>query len=345
MPKPQLSLWAAAARAYRLRWKRRRLLFRILRKRHEIRPAADRTHLIRPGAVLAFCCVHNEALRLPYFLAHYRALGVAHFLFVDNSSDDDTAALLRDQPDVSLWQTDASYRLARFGMDWLGWLHLRFGHGHWCLTVDADELLIYPEHDTRGLPDLADWLSRQGRRSFGALMLDMCPKGAVTQSDVDAGTNPLDAIPYFDATHYRSRWHPAYGNLWIQGGVRERVFFGPAPERAPTLNKTPFVYWNRRFAYVSSTHQIVPPRLHDVFAPPGQNRMTGVLLHTKFLPDIAERSREAISRRQHFENSALYDSYYRSLMQGPDLWNPQSRRYEDWRQLVDLGLMCREEWV
>jgi len=91
-------------------------------------------------------------------LQYYRALKVSHFLFVDNGSDDGTAEFLQSQPDVSLWRTDESYRLSRFGMDWLGWLQMRFGHGHWCLTVDADELLIYPQHDTRDLSALTQWL-------------------------------------------------------------------------------------------------------------------------------------------------------------------------------------------
>ena len=84
-------------------------------------------------------------IRLPHFLDYYRRLGVDHFLFVDNGSDDGTAEYLAAQPDVSLWATNHSYRLARFGVDWLGWLQWRYGHGHWCLTVDADELLVYPD--------------------------------------------------------------------------------------------------------------------------------------------------------------------------------------------------------
>ena len=125
-----------------MRWKRRRLLWRAFRSRHALTPLHDRTAAIRPGDVLAFCVLRNEAERLPHFLSHYRRLGVAHFLVVDNASDDGSAALL-DAPDISVWQTGASYKAARFGLDWLNWLLLRHGHGHWCLTVDADEILVY----------------------------------------------------------------------------------------------------------------------------------------------------------------------------------------------------------
>ena len=342
--RPQQSTASALRLAYRLRWKRRRLLFRILRKRRELKRRVDRTQLIGDGGVLAFCCVRNEAARLPYFLNHYRQLGVCHFIFVDNDSSDGTAAFLADQPDVSLWHTSQSYRLSRFGMDWLGWLQLRFGHGHWCLTLDADELLVYPHHDQRDLAALTDWLDRQGRSSFGAVMIELYPKGPVADTVYCAGDDPLAVIPYFDTDNYRSRWHPVFGNLWIQGGVRDRMFFGPEPERAPTLNKTPLVRWHRRYAYVSSTHQILPARLHDVFSTPQRAKLSGALLHTKFLPMIGEKSSEELTRKQHFENSGLYVQYHQQLVENPNLWHPGAGEYRGWEQLVALGLMSAGDW-
>jgi len=66
---------------------------------------------------------------------------------------------------------------------------------------------------------------------------------------------------------------------------------------------------------------------------------SGVLLHTKFLPSIVQKSAEEKYRQEHFANSHLFDAYYDSLTQGPDLWSPASCRYEGWQQLVELGLM------
>ena len=113
---------ARLAMAYRLRWKRRRLLWRSYRKRRQLSVVADRTKQIGHGAILGFSTVRNEAVRLPFWLEHHRRLGVGHFLIVDNASDDGTPAFLADQPDVSLWHTDDSYRMSRFGVDWLTWL-------------------------------------------------------------------------------------------------------------------------------------------------------------------------------------------------------------------------------
>ncbi|MEM8537901.1 MAG: glycosyltransferase family 2 protein, partial [Pseudomonadota bacterium] len=191
--------------AYRLRWKRRRFLWRIWRKRKQIAVRIDRTHLIKGDSILCFACVRNEVVRLPYFLAHYRGLGVTHFLFVDNGSDDGTAELLSDQPDVSLWCTQHSYRLARFGMDWLGWLQWRYGSGRWCLTVDADELLIYAGWETRDLQALTAWLEQQQLASLGALMVDLYPKGPIDGQSYEPSQDPTKVLQWFDAGNLRHR--------------------------------------------------------------------------------------------------------------------------------------------
>ena len=330
---------------YRLRWKRRRLLFRIWRKRRQIVPVNIRTDDISADAILCFVVVRNEMLRLPYFLDHYRKLGITHFLIVDNASDDGSADFLTSQPDVSLWTTSHSYKLARFGMDWLGWLQWRFAHGHWCLTVDSDELLIYPGSDTKGLADLTAWLDASGTHSFGALMLDMYPKGPVSDTVYAPGQDPVDALSWFDAGNYRYRTHPVFDNLWIQGGVRERMFFAGTPDKSPTLSKTPLVRWHWRHVYVSSTHQMLPRKLNHVFDIDAHSKVTGVLLHTKFLPDIAAKSAEEITRAQHFENSAAYVAYHQALTENPVLWSAESYLYKDAQQLVDLGLMSKGHWV
>ena len=334
-----------AAKAYRLRWKRRRLLFRALRKRRQLRALCDRTGQIRDDDILVFSTVRNEMVRLPHFLEHYRRLGVAHFLIVDNDSDDGTAEYLAGQPDVSVWHTRGSYKLSRFGVDWLTWLQIRHGHGHWCLTVDADEILIYPHHDTRPLRALTEWLERRGRRSMGALMLDMYPKGRLQDGRYAPGDDPFRELCWFDGGNHMIRKKADLDNLWIQGGVRARCFFADRPRRAPTMGKVPLVRWHWRYVYVSSAHTLLPKRLNRVYAEDGGEMLSGILLHSKFLHVVVEKSAEEKQRRQHFANSRLYDSYYDKLADNPDLWSESSTRLISWRQLEAMGLMSKEDWV
>lgn len=305
----------------------------------------DRTGEIAPGDILVFSAVRNEYPRLPWFLKYYRELGAAHFLFVDNGSTDETREYLADQPDVSLWTTKASYRRARFGIDWMNWLLSRYGHGHWCLTVDADELLVYPYCDTRNLLALTDWLDASQIRSFGAMILDMYPKGPIEAAVHRPGQDPLEVANWFDGGNYMISLNPLYRNLWIQGGPRARLFFPEDPGRAPALNKIPLVKWHRRYVYASSTHSLLPRGLNLVYDEWGGEKISGCLLHTKFVASFAERSEEEASRREHYADGHEYRAYRAGLFEDHTPWTPWSERYSSWRQLDTLGLMSTGNWA
>ena len=334
-----------AISSYRLRLERRRWQIRATRKRKELEAINAQTSDISPDAILAFLTVRNENPRLPYFLQYYRALGVNHFFFVDNGSGDGTFEYLQSQPDVLLWRTEASYQKSRFGTDWMNWLKLRYGHGHWTLTLDPDEFLVYPFCDTRPLRALCDWLDLAGLRSFGTLLLDMYPKGPLEDLHYDPGTDPFEVAPYFDAGNYFAQKNPKYGNLWIQGGPRAREYFPDEPESAPSLNKIPLVKWDRRFAYVSSTHMLLPRGLNLVYDEAGGEKTSGCLLHAKFLDAFVEKAAEEIERRQHFARGREYDAYYLKDSGDTGLWTEWSEHYINWRQLELLGLMSKGNWA
>lgn len=338
------NVFARAWSLYKLRWRRRRFLYRAYRKRRELSVRVDRTDRIQPSDILLCITVRNEALRLPYFLAHCRRLGVGHILAVDNGSDDGTAEMLADQDDVSLWTTDASYRGSRFGVDWLTWLLLRYAHGHWVLTLDADEIFIYPDWETRPLQELTGWLDQRGVEGMGALMLDMIPEGSVADGAYAPGDDPITHLTHFDPGPFRATRQMPRENLWMQGGLRERVFFADCPHRSPTLNKIPLVKWRRPYVYVNSTHSLLPPRLNHLYDGLDCAQISGVLLHTKFLPDAVTRAREERQRKEHFNDPAPFDSYYDAIIQNPKLAGPTSVKYEGWRQLQKLGLMSRGNW-
>lgn len=329
---------------YRMRLKRRRLLFRAWRKRRQLNRVAFKADNLKPSDILVFSTLRNEMERLPFFLKYYRDLGVGHFFIVDNDSTDGSRGYLQEQSDVSLWTTQHSYRLSRFGVDWLACLQYKFAQDHWCLTVDADELLVYPDCETRDLAELTAWLDTKNRKSFGTFMLDMYPKGPVQNQTHQPDANPINVLSWFDDFGYFAQKKPDFDALWMQGGVRARYFFQQDLRRAPTLNKTPLVKWDRSFVYLNSTHSILPPFLNHVYDENGDEKATGVLLHTKFLPSIGDKSSEEKQRKEHFENSSLYNTYYDTLIENPDLWCETSTRYTGPSQLEDLGLMWRADW-
>ena len=165
----------------------------------------------------------------------------------------------------------------------------------------------------------------------------------VNAQSYTAGQNPLELLEWFDQGNYRIQLQSHLKNQWIQGGVRARAFFFETPQRAPTMNKTPLVRWHRRYAYLNSTHAVLPRRLNKVYGDVEQ--LCGLLLHTKFLDTIVDKSQEEQIRKEHFNNSATYDDYYDALIQAPDLWCERSTRYISWRQLEKLGLMSRGNWL
>ena len=331
--------------SYRLRLQRKKWRIRAYRKSRELRAVVNRTGHIRPDDLLVFSTLRNEAERLPFFLKYYRGIGISHFLIVDNDSDDGSREYLAEQPDVSLWTTGKSYKRSRFGVDWLNYLQIKYGHGHWCLTVDPDELLIYPFCDTRPLRALTDWLDASSIKSFGAMLLDMYPKGPIDAQPYSPGQNPLEIASWFDAGNYTISRNRRFGNLWIQGGPRARMFFPDNPMRAPALNKIPLVKWDRRYAYVSSTHMLLPRGLNLVYDEWGGEKASGLLLHTKFLDTFSVKAQEELERKQHYANSHEYKAYAKGLTEQPDLWCKWSEKYINWRQLEILGLMSKGNWA
>lgn len=88
-------------------------------------------------------------------------------------------------------------------MDWLTWLMVVYGYDRWCLTVDADELLVYEQSTTQDLRALSKVLDAAGETSFGALMLDMYTKGPLGRQTYKAGDDPIDVLGWFDPDGYR----------------------------------------------------------------------------------------------------------------------------------------------
>jgi Glycosyl transferase family 2 len=330
---------------YRLRLQRKRLLLRARAKRRQLQVVVDRTADLRPDPILLFVTVRNELVRLPYFIEYYRKLGVDHFVILDNGSDDGSREFLTAQPDVSLWATGAGYRQARYGMDWLMHLLRRHGSGNWCLTVDVDEFLVYPFCETRPLRALTDWLDNAGVRAFAAMMLDMYPKGAMHEQPYREGQNPFEIAQYFDSGNYIIRRNWPYQNLWIQGGPRARLFFGEQPKQAPAMNKIPLVKWDASYAYVSSTHMMLPRGLNLAYEAAGGEKPSGCLLHAKFLDTFALKAEEELRRGQHYAESHEYRAYREGVAKERDLWCNWSEKYINWRQLEILGLMSKGNWT
>src|ERR1700742_787020 len=100
-----------------------------------------------------------------------------------------------------------------------------FGVGHWCVTVDMDELLWYAGSETAGLRALTGYLAKEGSEALACMLLDMYPEGALRDSRYVAGDDLVGAAPFFDPSPYERIPGFQCPSVLIYGGVRERVFF------------------------------------------------------------------------------------------------------------------------
>jgi hypothetical protein len=289
------------------------------------------------------CCARNEMPRMPAFLAHYRRLGVEHFMVLDNQSDDGLSDYLVAQPDCSVWVADGSYKASNFGMDWCNHLLATHGVGKWCVTVDPDELLVYPHCEQRGLRSLTDRMDAIRQPSLFTVLIDAYGKGTLSQTQMAGGVEPFELCPWFDRFNLTQRYDARTRSYWVQGGVRMRRFFADRPEQAPALNKVPLVRWRHGLRYVSSMHHLNDPTLNcTVMDRP--EAVSGALFHFKYVNLLQQKASEEMVRKEHYAGSQEYKAYAEAgdvVLYDPEI----SVRYVDSGQLTGLGFMQAGTWL
>ena len=292
---------------------------------------------LNDNEVIALSCVRNEGLRLPFFLDYHRNLGVDRFIFVDNASTDGSESFLLAQEDVHVFSTDASYAQSRCGVDWINELLEIYGIGRWVLTLDADELLVYPWCETIGLRELTDFLDLIRSDALVTFLLDMYSEKSISESKYERGRPFLETCRYFDGDSYHEK---DVAGIPIRGGPRHRLFWdGRGRQKpSPVLKKTPLVKWRKGLEYEASTHVIRGVNVAPV---------TGVLQHFKFFSDFCATVARESERKEHWDGAAQYSAYWEVLKKDAHLtaMYENSLSYENSVQLVELGLLkCTSEY-
>jgi len=276
--------------------------------------------------------VRNEANRLPFFLEYYRNLGVNQFYIVDNNSDDGTLEFLKSQDDVTLYWTDDSFLDSLCGLTWLDEMRNKHGLDSWCLTVDCDELLVYPLINQIPLLTFCQYLDSIDCQGLFTLMVDFYSKQPLDNIDYQIGTPFLESCQYFDSSGYYLAPFDHFPFFGVYGGPRYRCFYKDAElGQGPTMRKIPLVKWGKGIEYLSVTHSTSTLRLADI---------SGALLHFKYLDDFKSHVAKEVSRRDR--NMKDYQIYQESINQVDafSFFDPNlSVAYKGDKQLLELGLI------
>ncbi|MFD2238725.1 glycosyltransferase family 2 protein [Aureimonas populi] len=296
----------------------RRLALRLRDARYRRRAASVEGVALSPlgapprplsGADLPLVCVVRNAGRyVASFLAHYRRLGVTRFAIVDDGSDDGTREFLLAQADVDLFGSNVSYARSCMGRIWHDMLFDLLGRDRWYVNVDADEFLLFPDCETRGLRAFIADLEAHGAKRALAPMLDLYPPGRLADGVFDPARHekPSDVSSLIDGGGYAARVEKI--SLSIRGGPRTRLFGSEI-----RMTKFPVVFVDARTQENgASIHGPLP--LERNFTAP-----SAVLLHYKFSSESVREFQRYVEEGEHFGGAVFYREITQNSAFTPDL--------------------------
>ena len=284
-----------------------------------------------------FSYIKNESLRLPFFLKYYLNKGVDRIFLVDNNSVDNSVSIALSFENVHVFQTKEQYRNH---WNWVEILLDRYGMNYWCLLVDADELLHFPNDEDLSIRNLCYYLEEENETVLRSLLIDLYADMPFSDCNYQQNKDPLRLCPYFDVDYYewsakfinKKKWsifsYPIFG-----GGMRGRVF---GFDHNNIISKTSL------FRYQPNTY--ITQGIHGVDEAITSS-IQGVVFHTKLLQDFETKVGIEVKNEQYSRNSYYYKEYQKILNKTPAL-NPYyegSVKYRNSQQLMDLGLMKSSE--
>jgi len=267
-----------------------------------------------PEQLAVVCLVRDGAPFVRDFVAHYRALGAAQIVLLDNGSRDETLALALAHPDVTVLSCPLPYR--EYKNEPKRCLIRRFGRRRWSLCVDIDELFDYPGSARLPLAGLLRYLRHYGYNAVVGQMLDMFaaepaqPGGEPDERGLRERF-PLAQLAQVEATPYERYYGRvnSIGNpaiMALRGGVRKALFGTDV-----YLTKHPLIFLEAPVQPITpSAHGVCGARVAD---------LSCVLYHYKFTEGFADQVRRAVAEENYYRSSIEYKQYLAVLECEPAL--------------------------
>lgn len=325
-----------------VRWRWRNLVSRVRFRRATRLVSGNPRVRLADDECCAVLLMKDGAWYIPELLAHHRAIGVTHFLVIDNGSSDETQSLLAREPDVTVIENRLP--VGEYEVLMRSRLPRRFVTGGWFLVVDSDEMFDPPPGCGGRIGPLLRYMDSEGQTAMLAHALDMFSREPAT---VTAGWSFAEAIARLDRyslgqlqrIDYHDPGFPLYDyvkdnvlcgpqHFW-RGGMRLEVF-----GEAPILTRHNLIRNAPGVAPPGHVHAVSKVRVSEV---------TAAFRHYKFAGDYIARDRKQVAARiwAHGEDAQRTKLYDRPG--GFAIGTSTDREYLGSDDLLDAGFIQTSE--
>lgn len=189
--------------------------------------------------VVLVCMLKDGTYYLDELLEHHRAIGIEHFLFIDNGSSDGTQARLAEEPDVTVYSNTLPAK--DFECLLRGQIARRVVRGGWFLFVDSDELMVFCRGEGRKISEFAGYCNEHGYDAVMSQTLDFFAPVSLRETadwsyarSIEGfnlySTENISRYDYDDADGIVFSWYlrnnrPSNAAIkFMFGGIRNEVF-------------------------------------------------------------------------------------------------------------------------
>lgn len=264
---------------------------------------------------VVICLLKNGVFFVRDFMDHYLRLGFQHFVFVDNSSTDETINELQKH-EVTILSCDLPYKDYKYY--YKQYLVKTFAKNRWSLYVDIDELWEYPCQDKVKLSAFFEYLDQRGFNAVMSVMVDMFADLPLKDLSTMKEKKLRDAYPYYDNSSMQiTPYRKAYNNInhantnHFHGGIHYQLF----DIENIYLSKMPLIKWNKSIEVHETSHTSTHVNIADV---------STVLLHYKFVYGFYEKIQRVLSEKNYWNASETYMKYLKYIESHPNLNLKQS---------------------
>ncbi|MCL2845037.1 MAG: glycosyltransferase family 2 protein [Chitinivibrionia bacterium] len=266
-----------------------------------VKPVKSSLPTLQENDPILLCAVKDDLEKIKLQVEHHRKIGVKHFAYIDNMSKDGTFEWLKEQADVSLFVVNETFN-ATVKDAWRRQVADFLGYNRWYLVLDSDELFMYPSIETKNINSYIDFLESCKINSVLSPMIDMYPKGNLTEK-VNSINEILNTYCYFDTdTYYLAKY---FSSQWVNGGPRKRVF-----SNSPQLAKYSLIKLSKEM--LIGIHQNYPYKYN--FETKGA---AAFLLHYKFFYDDIAKYKERAMLGVMNSGGLEYNQYLDALNKNP----------------------------